>query len=216
PGQDLAPRSQAMAVAALLDRLGVGPVDVIANDSGVAVAQLLLRDHPGRVRTLLLTNGDTEPDCPPPALQPVIELARQGRYAAEWLAPWVVDKDLARSATGLGGLTFTRPAELTDAILDDYLGPLVSRPDLTNEFAVALESNALEGMSAVPAASRVPIRLIWGTADPIFSAATPDYYARTAGAWRGVRRIEGAKLFFPEEFPEIIAEEASSLQAAGG
>jgi len=27
----------------------------------------------------------------------------------------------------------------------------------------------------------------------------------------GVRRIEGAKLFFPEEFPDVIAEEARKL-----
>jgi len=28
---------------------------------------------------------------------------------------------------------------------------------------------------------------------------------------RGVRRIAGAKLFFPEEFPDVIAEEARKL-----
>jgi haloalkane dehalogenase len=28
---------------------------------------------------------------------------------------------------------------------------------------------------------------------------------------RGVRRIEGARLFWPEEFPDIVAEEARQL-----
>jgi hypothetical protein len=29
--------------------------------------------------------------------------------------------------------------------------------------------------------------------------------------FRGTRRVEGAKLFFPEEMPDIIAEEARRL-----
>ena len=38
-----------------------------------------------------------------------------------------------------------------------------------------------------------------------------DYLDRTLPNSRGVRRIPGAKLFFPEEFPDVIAEEARKL-----
>ena len=57
----------------------------------------------------------------------------------------------------------------------------------------------------------MPVRIVWGTADAIFSPASPDYLARTFGNSRGVRRLEGSKLFWPEERPEVLAEEARAL-----
>jgi len=48
-------------------------------------------------------------------------------------------------------------------------------------------------------------------ADNIFSRASPDYLDRILANSRGVRRIPGAKLFFPEEMPELVAEEAMRL-----
>jgi len=63
--------------------------------------------------------------------------------------------------------------------------------------------------------STVPTRIVWGTGDTIFSPASPDYLDRTFGSSRGVRRVEGAKLFFPEEFPDLIAEEARGLWGVG-
>jgi hypothetical protein len=49
--------------------------------------------------------------------------------------------------------------------------------------------------------------------DKIFSQASPDYLNRTFSRSRGVRRLEGAKLFFPEEMPDVIVEEATRLWA---
>ena len=102
-GQSVAPKSQVDMLAAFLDRLSIGRVDLIANDSGGAIAQLFVARYPERVRTLLLTNCDTEPDSPPAAVLPVIELGRAGQFADEWLVPWLADKRLARSEKGLGG-----------------------------------------------------------------------------------------------------------------
>ena len=87
-------------LAQLLDKLSIPAVDIVANDSGGAIAQLFVTRYPKRVRSLLLTNCDTEPDSPPPAVLPVIELARAGKFADEWLVPWLADKVLARSGEG--------------------------------------------------------------------------------------------------------------------
>jgi len=78
PAQSVAPAAQADMIAAFLDRLAIQQVDLIANDSGGAVAQLFVTKYPQRVRTLLLTNCDVETDSPPPALLPVIDWARSG------------------------------------------------------------------------------------------------------------------------------------------
>ncbi len=218
PGQSVAPEAQLAMIVALLDRLAVDRVDVVANDSGGAIAQLLLTRHPDRVRTLLLTNCDTEPDSPPPALLPVIALAKAGTFADGWLAPWAADKALARSKEGLGGQTYTHTANLTDEAVDYYLSPLVSsheRKALVNAYAIALERNPLEGIAPLLRRSTAPARILWGTGDDIFSAESPAYLDRTLGNSRGVRLLPGAKLFWPEEFPEIIAEEARALWEAG-
>src|SRR5215470_17728443 len=96
-GQSVAPAEQVAMISAFLDKLSISSVDLIANDSGGAIAQLLMTKHPQRVRTVLLTNCDAEPDSPPPAVMPVINLAKQGEFADKMLAPWVADKELARS-----------------------------------------------------------------------------------------------------------------------
>jgi haloalkane dehalogenase len=213
-GQSVAPEAQARMLLALLDVLSIESVDVVANDSGGAVAQLLMVRHPERVRTVLLTNCDTERDSPPPALLPVIERARAGRFVDERLAPWLADKALARSAAGIGGMCYADPRHPTDEAIESYLAPLVAsfeRKELVHAYAIALEKNPLVGVEKQLRGSRVPTRVVWGAADTIFSAASPDYLDRTLGASRGVRRLEDRKLFFPEELPDVIAEEALAL-----
>ncbi|NMO16676.1 alpha/beta hydrolase [Pyxidicoccus fallax] len=217
-GQSCAPDAQVAMLVTLLDQLSIRSVDVIANDSGGAVAQLLVTRHPDRVRTLLLTNCDTEKDCPPPAILPVIEMARADKYVDTWLAPWLADKVLARSEKGLGGMTYTHSNNPTDEALDYYLTPLVSTPRgraQVNAYTLALERNALAGIEPALKRCTAPTRILWGTGDTIFSPESPDYLDRTFGASRGVRRVPGAKLFFPEEFPDLIAEEARGLWGVG-
>ncbi|MEI2453358.1 MULTISPECIES: alpha/beta fold hydrolase [Lysobacter] len=213
-GQSVAPAAQVEMLAFVLDTLGVDSVDLVANDSGGAVAQLFLLKYPQRVRSLLLTNCDVEPDSPPPALMPVIEAARRGRFAEDTFPPQLADKNFARSAKGIGGQCYTYRYQPSDEAIDTYFTPLVEsarRKRLTDAYALALDPNPLAGIEAGLRRSRVPVRVVWGTGDDIFSPASPDYLDRVFPNSRGVRRVEGAKLFYPEEFPQLVAEEASRL-----
>lgn len=213
-GQSCAPAAQAAMLVALLDALHIGRADVIANDSGGAVAQLLVARHPERVRSLLLTNCDTEEDCPPAALLPVIALARQGRYVDEWLVPWYRDHALARSREGIGGMCYANPAHPTDDAIETYFAPLLASRrsrELVHAYTVALERNALAGIGPALSRSRMPVRIVWGSADTIFSAANPDFLDRAFGHSLGARRLPRSKLFWPEERPDVIAEEARDL-----
>jgi pimeloyl-ACP methyl ester carboxylesterase len=213
-GQSCAPDAQAAMLVALLDALQVERADVIANDSGGAVAQLLVAHHPERVRSLLLTNCDTEEDCPPPALLPVIALAKQGRFVDAWLGSWYRDHALARSADGIGGRCYADPAHPVDEAIDTYFAPLLASRrsrDFAHAYATALERNALAGIGPALARSRVPVRILWGSADTIFSADNPGFLDRAFGRSLGVRRLAASKLFWPEERPDLIAEEARHL-----
>lgn len=214
PGQGVTPADQVRMVTTFLDRLSIGKVDVIANDSGGAIAQLFLVAHPERVRSLLLTNCDVEPDSPPAAVLPIIDLARKGTYPDVYLEPWLRHKDVARSANGLGGMCFSNPAHPTDAALEQYLAPLVSSParkDLVNRYTLGLTPNPLRGITARLRECTTPTRIIWGMSDTIFSTKSPEYLAQTLQHVTGIRRIPEAKLFFPEEYPEVIVEEARDL-----
>lgn len=214
PRQSVGPDAQVDMLVALLDRLGVAQADVIASDSGGAVAQLLLVRHPQRVRSLLLTNCDSEPDCPPVALQPVIGLARQGRFVDQMLLPAVEDHKQARAADGLGGQCYTHPGSPTDEAIFAYLVPMAAtreRKALADAYALALDRNVLAGVSPALKRATAPVRVVWGTADGIFGPQGPAYFEHAFGNGRGVRRLEGYKLFWPEERPDVVVEEALQL-----
>lgn len=214
PGQSVTPASQAEMLSAFLERLNVRDVDIIANDSGGAVAQLFVTRYPQRVRSLVLTNCDVEVDSPPPALEPIIEQARAGLYPDLWLEPWLQHKDIARSAAGLGGLCYSDPAHPTDAALEHYLRPLVAtaeRKALVNQYTLGLTPNPLIGIEPQLRKCTVPTRIVWGMSDGIFKASNPDYLAGVLPKLTGIRKLQKAKLFFPEEYPDIIADEARLL-----
>ncbi len=216
-GQSVEPAQQVRMLLALMEALDLPSVDLVANDSGGAVAQLLLAQHPDRVRTVLLTNCDTEIDSPPAALLPVIVLARQGRFVDEWLGRWHADRVLARSPEGIGGMCYADAAHPTDDAIDTYFGPLLStqhRTGLANAYAIALSRNALAGTADALRRSRAPVRVVWGMADTIFAARNMDYLGEAFGNFRGVRQLQGSKLFWPEERPDVVAEEARALWRA--
>jgi haloalkane dehalogenase len=213
-GASLAPEAQASMLAALLDALAIHAVDLVGSDSGGAIAQIFVARYPERVRTLLLTNCDVHNDSPPPALLPVIAAARAGTFADQVLAPQLADKASARLASGLGGCCYTDPADLTEEAVDCYLTPLLSSPRRKAQlhgYCVALERNPLLAIEAALKRCKAPLRVVWGAGDPIFDASGPDWLDRTFPHSRGVRRVPGAKLFFPEEMPDLIADEARRL-----
>jgi pimeloyl-ACP methyl ester carboxylesterase len=212
--QSLAAGAQVEMLAAFLDKLGVGRVDIVASDSGGAVAQLFMVKYPARVRTALLTNCDVEPDSPPPKVMPVIELGRAGKLA-EGIDRWLANKPAARAE--FGKAVYRDPGQLTDEVIDYYWAPLVSSPRHRAQYSAyhaQLEPNPLAGIEPALRRCVVPTRIVWGTADDIFAPDSPDYLDRTLGRSRGVRRIAEGKLFFPEEYPELIAEEARQLWSA--
>jgi pimeloyl-ACP methyl ester carboxylesterase len=213
--QSLAADAQVAMLASLLDALAIRRVDIVASDSGGAVAQRFVVRYPERVRSLLLTDCDVEPDSPPPKVRPAIEMARAGTLA-DATAKWLTDKALARST--FGAAVYRDPAGFADETIEYYVAPLVSSPlrrAQYHAFHIALEPNPLAGIEAALKRSAVPVRIVWGAADDIFSPADADYLDRTFSQSRGIRLVPGAKLFFQEEFPDIIAEEARHLWDVG-
>jgi len=212
-GQPITPLTQAKMLAALLDLLHIDQVDLVGNDSGGLVSQVLLAKHPERVRSLVLTNCDVDENNPPAAFLPLVELAKTGTLVDRFFMPQLDDKNLARSAKALGGV-YSHPEKLTDETIEIYLRPLVEndrKKAQLNEYTVALGQNVLLPLREQLRAWKGPARMVWGVKDTLFGVQWAEWLDKNLAGSRGVRKVEEANLFFPEEMPEVIAEECQEL-----
>jgi pimeloyl-ACP methyl ester carboxylesterase len=189
-------------LAAMLDelcqRLGLAQVDLVANDTGGAVAQVFAARYSERIRTLTLTNCDVHDNFPPEAFKPFVELAATGEFGP-LVAAMAGDLALARSGAGFG-MGYARPDQLPDDVLASYLGPFV--PDQGRGLERLLTaSSAAELMAVEPllAELRAPVQVAWGTGDAFFG---PEWAERLAEMIPGVERVTlvpEAMLFWPDE-----------------
>ena len=199
-GHDLSLPAQAELIERFCDAVGLGPVDMVANDSGGAIAQVLAVRYPGRLRSLTLTNCDVHDNLPPPAFKPIVDLAAAGELgpvAAQMLA----DPDLARSEAGLGA-GYEHPERLDDATVTAYLEPCVGTADAARELERFLNSLVAGDLVSIEPDLRrldVPTLIVWGTGDVFFETSWAYWLRDTIPGASEVVEIEGAKLFFPDE-----------------
>jgi len=212
--QAISPTTHATMLAMFLDALHIDSVDLVANDSGGLVSQLFVAKYPQRVRTLLLTNCDVDENSPPPQFLPFIAEAKKGTFVDRFLIPQLNDKQLARSAKGIGGLAYTNPEKLEDETIETYFRPLTETPlkkAQVSQYAVSMETNLLVPIRDELHRWKGPARMVWGLKDTLFGVEWAEWLDRKLPGSRGVRRLEEANLFFPEEMPDLIAEEAEML-----
>ena len=79
PSQDVSFTAQAQMIAEVLDLLLIDKIDLIANDSGGAIAQIFAAHHPQRLTSLVLTNCDVHDGWPPPQVLSLMEHSRKAR-----------------------------------------------------------------------------------------------------------------------------------------
>ena len=84
---DLSLNGLAAMLHDLCGALGLDRVDVIANDTGGAVAQVFAARYPQRVRTLTLTNCDVHDNFPPRPSSPSSRWPSRAN-SARWSPPW--------------------------------------------------------------------------------------------------------------------------------
>lgn len=210
---DLSPSAQAAMVVAVMDKMGLKDADLVSNDSATGVAQLIAASHPERVRSLLLTNGDVDTNSPPAPFMGAIEAARNDQLVG-WFEKQLADNAFVRSHDGLGR-GYSRPdLILTPDVVDTYLRPLVGSDKRRRQgqgYAIAMLPNPLP--AAAPALRRFdkPVRVVWARNNELFGDEWAVWLDKTFPKSRGVRFVEDANLFFPEERPDLIAEEARKL-----
>lgn len=204
PEQDLSLNGLARLLEDCCAELELDEVDLVANNTGGAVAQVFAVQHPDRVRTLTLTNCDTQGNLPPEAFRPVVELAERGQ-----LAPLAVQlaADPQRARTGALGGGYERPDQVPDEVLDAFARPVFGTLEAARQFERLLTSVRGEELDAIEPLLkefRVPTLLVWGTGDPNFGVEWAYRFRDAVPGVTEVVEVPGAKLFFPDERPEDL------------
>ena len=210
---DLSVSAMADVVAELHDALDLGQVDLVANDTGGAIAQVFAARHPDTIATFALTNCDTDGNFPPPEFAPVLELAKQGQLATA-LTAIVDDPSGWRTSPLVAG--YEHPENIPDEALREYLTPVGGTLDRARDFErmlAALDPKDLADVQDALRALDVPTLIVWGTADPAFGLKWAYQLRDTIAGAKEVIEVEGAKVFFPEERPGDLVPHLRRLWA---
>jgi pimeloyl-ACP methyl ester carboxylesterase len=200
---------QAQMILAFLDALGLDSVDLVGNDSGGAIAQLVAVAAPTRIRTLTLTNCDTHDNWPPEAFRPVYDMATAGTLAAA-LAALACDPASGRAALASG---FENPGTLSDETIAAFFAPFAApaAAEAVQGFVAAMDNAVTVAIRDDLARFLAPTLIVWGTADEFFDVAWARWLAATIPGTVRCRELEGARLFFPAERPEVLNAELRAL-----
>ena len=198
-GQDFSLPGLARFLADCCEALELDEVDLVANDTGGAVAQVFAANYPERLHTLTLTNCETQDNFPPKALLPAVLAARLGLITR--LGPWLArDPNRARKYFFGGG--YQDVTSLPDDIVRAWLDPLLGTRESAREFQrLFLSLHARDLRAAGPALARlqVPTLLVWGTANIFFRPKWAYWLRETIPGATEVTEIDGGRLFFPDE-----------------
>lgn len=198
PRADLSLNGLAAMLDDLCETLGLVQVDVVANDTGGAVAQVFAARHPQRIRTLTLTNCDVHDNFPPESFKPFVALAESGDFGP-LVAAMAGDLSVARSEVGFG-MGYAHPDQLTDELLASYLGPFV--PDQGKGLERLLTASSADELMAIEpllAEVHAPAQVAWGSSDSFFDSSWADRLADMIPGVQRVTLIPDAMLFWPDE-----------------
>jgi pimeloyl-ACP methyl ester carboxylesterase len=199
--QELTLSANVEMLAGFCDALELDSFDVVANDTGGALAQGLAVRDPDRLRTLTLTNCEARDWMPSKddLAQLVATLARDGNLAPALKAAYD-DLDAARQGP------FAAPYQWPDRIGNDELRAILEPHHASVEAARQVErfvdSLAPEQLVALEPGLRelqVPTLLVWGTADPIFPLELAHWLMETLPRCDELIEIDQGKLFWPFE-----------------
>ena len=196
---------------AVHEALGVGQVDVVANDSGGGISQIFAAEHPEKVRSLTLTNCDAHDNYPPVALQPLVGIAQAGGLGAVG-KQWLASPDAVRASFGVA---YEHADQVPDDRIETYLRPIFDSDENTALVAQMIQTPNSQNVSIEPKLKQLkaPALIMWGDDDVFFDKKWAYWLKDTLPGARDVVIVPGGRLFWPEERPEYFAGEVRKFWA---
>ena len=203
PGTDLSPPGLARLIADFLAALDLTDVTVVANDTGGALTQILMAEHPERIGRVVLTPSDAFERFFPPQFNYLPALAKLP--GTTWILTQALRvRALHRLPITFGWLT-TRP--IPDDVVASYLGP--SRRDARIRRDLRAFIRGVHRRHTFAAAAKLPkfakpVLFAWPPDDRLFpislahrlTALLPD---------AKVVEVPGSCTFVPEDQPAELA-----------
>ena len=199
--QDLSLAALAAGLDDFCETLGLTGIDLVANDTGGAIAQIFAARYPQRLATLTLTNCDTVDNLPPDAFKPMVELAAAGKLAPSAVA-MIANLEAAAQVSFASG--YEHLDRIDRDVIRSYLEPCFGTMERARQFERLLVSLDVGDLQAVMPELReltVPTLVVWGTGDAFFDVSWAYWLRDTIPGTTRVVTVDGARLFFPEERP---------------
>lgn len=188
-------------IVELCDHLNLDRFDLVANDTGGAVAQIVAAQLGDRLSTFTLTNCDTEGNTPPALFKPVTLAARLGLVTR--LGPFIATR--RRHVRGVLKVGYHHPGRLSNEVVDAYSRPVLGTRAASAALAriiLALSSDDLAKIRPQLAQLTVPTLIAWGTGDFLFPNKWAHRLAHLIPGTTTVHLIDGARMHFVDEQAE--------------
>ena len=202
-GANLSPIGLADLVVDLIGQIGAGPVTLVGNDTGGALAQIIAARRPDVVDRLILTNCDAFEQYPPPLFKYLTVGARIPGFALS------VGQSLRVKALRHLPFTFGWLAKhrIPNEIIDEYAEPFLRDAAVRRDVVKVLRG--MDKRHTLLAAERLrtfakPVLLAWAEEDKVFKLSLAQrLQAQIPGAQ--LQTIEDSYAFTPEDQPHVIA-----------
>jgi len=214
PGADLTPPGLARLIADFLAALDLEDVTLVANDTGGALAELVVTRHPERVGRLVLTPCDAFENFFPPLFRPLVLVGAHVPGAVTLILRSLRLAPVARSPLGLGWLTKKGPDM---ALVRDLARPGLADAGVRRDVRKVLRG--IDKAHTLDAAARLrtfgrPVLIAWTPEDRVFPYAHAERLA-TIFPDATLAPIEDSYAFVPLDQPGRLAELVTSFARTG-
>lgn len=210
-GADVSFREQAKMILAVLDKMDVQQFDLVMNDSGGAVGQIMAVLAPRRVRSMAFSNCDVHNNWPPKTLNEIRQAAQDGTFADQ-IGSLLGNIEAYRAT--FGTLLYKDPSFVTEHALEAIVAPIVSSPERKaafNRYVGMQDDTQLVVIEDQLRQLNIPSLIVWGAADPFFPVEWAHWLKDALPLAEDVIVHESEMLFFPEEEPDLFNQPLRSF-----
>lgn len=203
PEADLTPPGVAALIAEFIAELDLHDVVVVANDTGGAITQILMVNHPERIGGVVLTPSDSFERFFPPGFAFLPRLARVPGSI------WLLAQSLRQRALHRLPFTFGWVAKrpLPEHIVDSFLLPSRRDPairrDLRRFLTAVHKRHTLDAAEQLPRFTK-PVLLAWASEEKLFPVRLAERLAEKLPDAE-LQVIDDSYTFVPEDQPEPLA-----------
>lgn len=204
PDADVSFREQAKMILAVLDEMNIEHFDLVMNDSGGAVGQLMAVAAPDRVRSMVFSNCDVHDNWPPIATTEMRKAAKEGKFADQ-VGSFIDHPE--RFYESFGKLLYENPSFATPEAIAANAAPIISsveRKAAFNRYAGMQDHSQLVEIESDLRKLEIPSLIVWGTGDPFFPVEWAYWLKDALPMAFDVIELEGAMLCFPEERAQLF------------